>query len=147
MSFVYKSQKGAQSIEKTSICMRCGQLGHTTEQCTQQIPSNLLMQKQLQEIENEAIQFKTSEWKEDDMGLFIPVEKRIIQCEHTWKDGDFCTNCGLFGHTSDQCTEPDFETIDHMFAPYIKDKTAKAVEKKQQIIEALKKFDETHHIN
>ena len=145
MSFDYKTQKGTKTIEKTTICMRCGQLGHTTEQCKTKISSIELMRKELEELENEAIQYKTSEWKEDDMGLCIPVEKRLIQCDHTWKDGVFCSNCGLFGHTSEECAEPDFDTIDHMFAPYIKDKTNKAIEKKQQIIEALRKFDETHH--
>ena len=124
--------------------MRCGQLGHVTENCTSEIPSNEKLRQQMLDLENESLQFRTEEWKEDDMGLYLPVKERVVGTDKSWSDGVFCFNCGEFGHTAEHCTEPTFETIDRMFSPYIGDKSDKGIEKKQQIIDAINKYHETH---
>ena len=127
-------------IEKTSICMRCGAIGHQTEDCKENLPSVEALKAQMDQKVEKYLKNVPEEWKEDDFGLYIPSEPRIIDTTKSWKDGKFCFNCGCFGHTADICKEPPFETLHKMFLPYLSDNSTKSMEKRRQIIDAINNF-------
>lgn len=143
MNFLYGSTKPKQEGEKLQICMRCGMVGHTTENCKNEIPSNLSLRIQLEKMENESLKYADGSWAEDDLGMHIPVDKRYTDVGKTWDDGDFCFNCGEFGHTAEECKEPTYEVIHKMVAPFIKDSSEKGIESKQRIVDALNKYHDS----
>ena len=129
-------------VEKTTICLRCGKIGHSTENCSFEIPSIESLKRQMEAKTRDSISCAPKEWIEDEMGLYLPVKNRVAFCGKTWKDGRFCFNCGMFGHDADECKEPPFETLNNMFEPYLTDNSQKATIHKKQIIDAINKFCE-----
>lgn len=133
-------------VNRNQICMRCGLIGHSTIQCTKPLPS-------IDDLKNEmgtrilhSVKNAPKEWKEDDFGLYLPTDQRIIDLSKTWKDGKFCFNCGAFGHEVEDCPQPPFQTIYNLFSPYLTDNSSKSSLEKQRIIEAIHKFNQNNQI-
>ena len=131
------------AVEKSMVCLRCGQIGHKTEDCKNEIPSISSMKKKMEEKLARAVENAPEEWKNDEYGLYLPGAKGRFPAEKTWKDGVFCFNCGGFGHTAEECKEPTFDTLFKMFEPYLDDNTPKAKQQKERIIAAINKFCES----
>ena len=129
---------------KQSICLRCGKTGHAIEKCKSEIPSIVSMRNQLEKMEKEALTYSSQiNWEKDELGLYEHADSRCTNVGKTWGDGDFCFNCGEFGHTAENCKEPTFDVINSMVAPIAKDSSAKGVEARKKIVDALYKYHES----
>ncbi|EAY21091.1 Zinc knuckle family protein [Trichomonas vaginalis G3] len=128
-------------VNKSLICMRCGMIGHATIDCHQILPSVEDLRAEMNLRMQNAVKNAPKEWKEDEFGLYLPAEPRIVEIKETWKDGKFCFNCAAFGHDVDNCPNPPFKTVYDLFQPYLKDTSPKGVSEKQKIIDAIHKFN------
>ena len=121
------------------ICLRCGQIGHKTEDCNQDLPTIEQMRIQMDRKTRTAITDCSKNWINDEYGLYMEAP-RSIPSDKTFNDGIFCFNCGCFGHSEEDCTEPTFDTLYKLFKPYLNDHSAKSTQKKKDIIKSIHKF-------
>ena len=121
------------------FCLRCGRIGHQTEDCDQNLPTIEQMRVSIDSKTRGAVMDSPKNWVNDEYGLYLQTE-RSISTEKTFKDGVFCFNCGCFGHTPEECPEPTFDTLYGMFKPYLNDHGVRASQKKKEIIKSINKF-------
>jgi hypothetical protein len=113
-------------------CARCGALGHSHVRCRAPLPAFTAMQANISRKIERAISSAPSEWVSDDFGLYIPGEGESNG--KSWPDGDFCFNCGAFGHKIDSCREPSFERVAKQFGETLEDKTSRSALEREKII-------------
>lgn len=99
-------------VIKYKSCSRCGEIGHTSENCPNKILSLKQMKKNIEENIKKAIEVAPSTWVSDSYGLYMPSTEEIIKEKRSWKDGKFCFNCGEFGHEIEECTKPKEEQFE-----------------------------------
>ena len=128
------------NIEKHNICLRCGLIGHDSEKCNEKIPTIKEMTNIIEKSTNDIIKYPPKEWELDEFGYYLPTDNRIINSKYSWKDGDFCFNCGNYGHKNDVCKEPNFTKLLELFSPLIGDNSNKASLEKNHLIDAINQF-------
>lgn len=94
------------TINAKLSCARCGALGHSVENCHEDLPSVDEMMSEIEAKIARAVASAGPEWKQDSMGLYVPGGGAYIDRSKSFKDGPFCLNCGAFGHTDDVCMGP-----------------------------------------
>ncbi|EAY10750.1 Zinc knuckle family protein [Trichomonas vaginalis G3] len=129
-------------VDRSQICMRCGMIGHSTINCKSKLPSIKDLKAEMNSRMLTNVRNAPKEWKEDEFGLYLPAEPRIVEIKQTWKEGKFCFNCAAFGHDIDECPNPPFKTVYGLFEPYLADNSSKANLEKQRIIGAIHKFNQ-----
>ena len=131
-------------LPKFKSCAKCGQIGHITSDCPNSVTTNDLEIQIERRIEAALLQAPDS-WIHDEFGLYKPSESNSDQPqmsrEHSWKEGNFCFNCGQFGHHSSNCKEPDFSTLyNDVFGKNLMHFDAKSNLEKSNAIKALQRF-------
>ncbi|KAK8848190.1 hypothetical protein M9Y10_019246 [Tritrichomonas musculus] len=119
-------------------CPRCGEIGHTSDSCPNQVPTIEKMQNDIEERISKAIQLAPDSWQCDDMGLYLPSSKSVNTSTKSWKDGEFCFNCGEFGHNCDNCNMPSYNKLLAAFGSTLEQKGNKAFLEKSHIIDNVK---------
>lgn len=119
-------------------CARCGEVGHLSDSCPNQVPTIDQMQKEIEDRILKALQLAPDSWKDDDFGLYLPSNQNIISDTRSWKDGEFCFNCGEFGHNNDNCKKPTYSKLLNVFGATLEQKGSRASLEKSHIIDNVK---------
>ena len=140
----FKEMNQQKPLPKIDSCPRCGQVGHTSANCPNQVPSIEEMQKGIEDRINKVISSPPDEWKTDNFGYFLPSKEgnKVIKEEKSWKDGEFCFNCGEFGHNAESCTQPTYYTLVHIFGQNLEQKGHKAIFERQALVDNVKNLCE-----
>jgi hypothetical protein len=76
-------------------------------------------------------------WVPDQFGSFLPAENEASQpAPPSIASTVFCFNCGLPGHTEQECQEPTFDRLLELFGD-LSDRSAHAVSSRNSVIESL----------
>ena len=100
---------------KVMSCSRCGKIGHVVSQCTEDIPDAEELWAEIEAKIKAASATAPSEWQRDEFGWYLPNVNSEISDHKSFADGEFCFNCGEFGHTSDSCQFPDRRELQKQF--------------------------------
>ena len=119
-------------------CPRCGEISHTSDCCPNKVPTIEQMQNDIEERISKAMQLAPDTWKDDELGMYLPSTKNIISNAKSWKDGEFCFNCGGFGHNCDNCNMPTYKKLLTVFGATLEQKGNKAFLEKARIIDNVK---------
>lgn len=128
-------------------CSRCGEIGHLSSNCPNQVPTIDQMQSEIEERISKAIQLAPDSWKDDEFGLYLPSSQNVISNSKSWKDGEFCFNCGEFGHNSDNCKKPTYSKLVNVFGVTLEQKGNRAFLEKRRIIDNVKRMVERSDMN
>jgi hypothetical protein len=120
---------------RVESCARCGAIGHSHVRCRAPLPTFTDMQANITQKIEAAIASAPPEWVSDDFGLYLPGDNESNG--KSWPDGDFCFNCGAFGHTIEACLDPSFERVEREFGDTLEDKSSRSVLEKEAIIKSL----------
>jgi hypothetical protein len=120
---------------RVESCARCGALGHSHVRCRSPIPSFADIQAAITRKIDQAIASPSPEWVSDEFGLHISQQGEANG--KSGPDGDFCFNCGTFGHTFDSCPDPSFEDVANQFGDTLNDRSARASLDREAIISSL----------
>ena len=120
-------KKSSSSIGQKVVCFRCGAIGHISSQCHEELPSLQSIQEEMfrdvKEIIDEIV--KEDGYGEDQFGPYKTDTVSPVSHSKSWKDGDFCTNCGEFGHKSSDCKKPTFAKLADKMGKYYQDNFTK----------------------
>jgi len=131
-----------QKVERTMVCLRCGEIGHKTCNCNAKIPKCQELEEEMNSRLSQAENNIPSEWKTDEFGYFLPSNERLIDSKNNWSNSVFCYNCGNPGHSEKDCLGPTQSGIELLFGPLMNNNSNKKVIEKQNLVEAIKIFCE-----
>mgnify|MGYP001130856746 CR=1 FL=1 len=124
--------------EKIVVCQRCGEVGHLTNQCKGHVPDYVRVEAQMEaDLMALLASADCSGMEADDFGLFSTADSDRIPRDQSWKDGDFCCNCGRFGHVEEQCGQPSVKELERL---YHKHSQALTKDEKASFASALREF-------
>ena len=115
-----KRSKSNQSISSNVLCYRCGNSGHISANCFDELPSLKELEDEMNKDISEAIEeLKASNlYKEDEVGLYIE-NSNSINVNSNFSNSQICLNCGEVGHLIRQCPKPSMDQIIDEIGIYI----------------------------
>lgn len=131
-----------QPLPTIQSCPRCGEVGHDASVCPNQVPSFDSMDQFIEERISMSIQLAPKEWKEDEFGLYLPSTADSSNDTKCWTDGEFCFNCGEFGHSKKDCQKPTSSEISRIFGDSLEQKGNRAIFLKSQYIDRVRRLCE-----
>jgi hypothetical protein len=95
------------------VCYRCGEVGHMSRSCPNQLPSLKQME---QEMENDIQQIlsevgKSPHLQRDEFGFYSTEHGSPIQPDVNFSQTKFCVNCSNPGHSHGECPHINFTKL------------------------------------
>jgi hypothetical protein len=93
-------------LPKKCVCERCGELGHTKNECRKDFNEILNLEKKIKENSDFVIEkiLEKDSHKRDQFGPY----KGDNEEEESWENTIYCINCGEKGHLWTDCDKPKF---------------------------------------
>lgn len=111
-----------QSTNKVSnvICFRCGQMGHISAQCHEELPTLQSIEAEVMNDVDEVIEqlMKEPGYYNDETGPYKVTALSPVKHDKSWSNGVFCLNCGEFGHQHNHCQRSNYATLANELGKY-----------------------------
>lgn len=129
------SMKNKPNGQAVSVCLRCGAIGtHQTCDCKSDIPTIQSLETQIKDRIDFALSHIPSGWQKDQFGYYQPSTKPPLNIP----DQPNCSNCGDFGHTTEECTRPNRNEVHMKFGQLLNQAGHIANEERKDIVNSIK---------
>jgi hypothetical protein len=123
--------------ERLKSCARCGQIGHTDQNCKGPIDAAIELKGVIKANLARVFSLAAPIWLTDQFGPYCSdPEEQTREVPPPYSPDSSCLNCGAVGHRMEKCDEPSFADLLIQFGNLTRNSRPDII-RRQEIVEWL----------